>query len=78
MDFLEKIKYLQEIIKITSEYTRCLEENIRFRKFLIEYFGIIKTDEEKERFVLLLEEFGALEWEKYGVNEYGNKERIRD
>jgi len=80
MDFTEKIKYLQDIIKTTSEYTRCLDENVRFRKFIIEYFNLVSTDKEKERFVLLLVEFGVLDWEKYGVDveKYGNKERVID
>jgi hypothetical protein len=40
----------------------------------------VSTDKEKERFVLLLEEFGVLDWEKYGVDveKYGNKERVID
>jgi len=65
---IEELKLLRKHIQLNDVYIKCLEENIRFRKFLIEYFDLI-DDEEKERFVLLLDEFGALEWEKYNSDE---------
>jgi len=84
-DYLERLttsqKELARLVhlnKLLNSYTRCLEENIRFRKFTLEYFNILKTDADKDRFVMLLEEFGVLDWEKYGVKGYGNKERITD
>jgi hypothetical protein len=85
MDYLERleathreIKYLSQINTLLNDYNKSINENVRFRKFLIEYFDLVKTDAEKERFVLLLEEFGVLDWEKYGVKGHGNKERIID
>lgn len=68
LKFLE-IKYLSKLVKMSSSYNRCLEENVRFRKFIIEYFNILQTDKEKDRYILLLEEFCALTWEKYDEKE---------
>ena len=87
MDYLERleathreIKYLSQINTLLNDYNKSINENVRFRKFIIEYFNLVSTDKEKERFVLLLEEFGVLDWEKYGVDveKYGNKERVID